>query len=82
MLRRQATHWAPNDLLDGGDVPVEMRSKSQAILQSCEAVEVAPYTRQEMERALQYYHQRRWINTGLSPNCSVFIASYRSVTEV
>ncbi|CAI8004106.1 28S ribosomal protein S29, mitochondrial [Geodia barretti] len=66
MLRCSAPGWTPDHLLNGGTVPNERKLESRAILDSCRAVEIPPYTRQEMERCLDYYSQRRWITTDVS----------------
>ena len=43
---------------------MEMRAEAEAILESCGAVEVPQYSRQELENCLSFYSQRRWINRG------------------
>ena len=79
MLRCSAPGWTPDHLLNGGTVPNERKLESRAILDSCRAVEIPPYTRQEMERCLDYYSQRRWITTGNSlVHSSPCVAIYSS----
>ena len=72
MLRCSATGWTPNDLLDGGAVSVEMKVEARAVVDSCQTLEVPPFTREEMERCLNYFSQKKWISTGQQPlSCSL-----------
>jgi hypothetical protein len=65
MFRCSAKGWMPDDLLIRGAVSSDSGAVSQAVLNSCQAVEVPPYTRHEMEKCLDYYSQRQWVNTGM-----------------
>ena len=69
MLRCLATGWSPNDLLNEGPAVVESRTESQAIIGSCQSVEVPPYTRPEVETLLEYYSHQSWVNTGTVAVC-------------
>ena len=74
MFRRPKTGWMPNELLNEGVGSEEKRVESRSILKSCQAVEVPPYDRREMEQCLHYYADRRWVNRGRCGHCSLPLA--------